>query len=96
MASAFWGEINSDFWKIGIGVKLPELLTVAKNDIHVLVKCLELANEGAGILGRWETHSFSHQEKFNPNLWSYLEYDSHPVVDVVDHLVVLAHHHLVL
>ena len=43
-------EINSYFCKLGIGVNLPELFTVAKNDIHVLVKCLELANEGAGIL----------------------------------------------
>ena len=28
----------------------PELLTVTKNDIHVLVKCLELADEGARVL----------------------------------------------
>ena len=54
-----------------IGVNLPELLTVAKNDIHVLVKSLELANEGAGILGGgkiitcWQMYLF-HQGKFKP------------------------------
>ena len=36
------------------------------------------------------------KESLNPNLCQYLENDPHPVVDVVDHLVVLAHHHLVL
>ena len=29
---------------------LPELLTVTKNDIHVLVKRLKLADEGARVL----------------------------------------------
>ena len=44
---------NNDFFKISIGIKLlPELLTVTKDDIHVLVKRLELANEGARVLGR--------------------------------------------
>lgn len=31
-------------------MEIPELLAVTQNNIHVLVKCLELANEGARIL----------------------------------------------
>ena len=72
----------------------PKLLTVTKNDIHVLVKCLELADEGTRVL------KVKNKNLTNvlaaPPLVAYLENDPHPVVDVVHHLVVLAHHHLVL
>ena len=93
---------HNDFFKISIGIKLlPELLTVTKDDIHVLVKRLELANEGARVLGgggniTYRPRHFFNHKKIYSNLCNYLENDSHPVVDVVDHLVVLAHHHLVL
>ena len=39
-----------DFLGLKFIVHLPELLTVTKNNIHVLVKCLELADEGARVL----------------------------------------------
>ena len=43
---------------------LPELLAVAKDDIHVFVKGLELPNEGTRVL---EVELFSDKTMFKPN-----------------------------
>ena len=43
---------------------LPELLAVAKDDIHVFVKGLELANEGTRVL---EVELFSAKTMLKPN-----------------------------
>ena len=51
----------------------------------MLVESLELTDEGPGVL--------KYRFYFVIDLQDYLEDNSHPVVDVVDHLVVLANNH---
>ena len=62
----------------------------------MLVKCLELADEGPRVLGGGKSLNCQSICSTKKSLVPYLQNDSHPVVDVVDHLVVLAHNHLAL